>query len=488
MLNNETIQTLLQHLVRAESELQNYSPEQPLYNIEAYITLSQIKSHLINPEVSSKKLAKILKRRFDRIQDSNCQYLHDFNNPANSLCIELAIALSKDLNTPYLCLLMPSLSKTSPEHYLTSSYSDEDIKLYDVILSDDKERLINIPDVVDCAQEDGILKHNSLFEKKIKPLSVEEINRLLTRHPSVASAVSHLNSRVLYKFEGDTLGAAVTRLIQGLRMGGVQSKIHYESASLNATDLNSGMDANTAIVDFAQYLETLDAETKKQLMAAEKVDRYTPSNRIQALSIATAWERLSQPNLSNNNNAIYCVEMIANLLEQILETNHHLYDLVSYQSTALGDYAKLNESMLKSNQLMKEQLASVTSHYCFKEKEHEFKKQLLEEMKEQRLTLRLEEVKFIIQMYLETPKDIILANDIQLIFINNHCSHELYKKLSDHEREAYFEFNPKQKVTVSRAQMNGLFIQKRKHEYNEEETINQNHPKHHKQLTQTKTP
>lgn len=482
MLSDDTIKQLLAVIEQSELALKSYSPQQPLYNVEANATIVKIKSLLLNPETTEKQLIKALKRRWERIQTSNCQYLHDFKNPANSLCISLAMALSATTDKNYLCLLMPSLEKVAASDYLTSSYMDDDIKLKDIILSDCKQRIINIPDVVDSAQEDGLLKHNSLFVQRIKALSIEEIHRLLSRHPSVEAAVTSLNARVLYKMEGDTVGAALTRLIKGLRMGGVRTQTNYASAEMNATDFNSGMDANTAIVAFAQYLETLDPETKKQLMSTGKVDRYAASGLIEKHTVATAWGRLSQPNTKRNQDVIYCVEMIANFLEEILTANPGLYDLVSYQGSALGNIAQLTEAAIQANLLMKAELATIQAHYCYGPDTHEFKMQVLEQIKDMQLPLRLEELKFMIQMYLSAPRDLILGNEIQLIFKDNYCMMDASKGLSEPELQAYFEFNPRQKNKPAAAGPNParLFKDKRKHALKEEEAEAENSAKYQK--------
>ncbi|MGC1183423.1 hypothetical protein [Legionella sp.] len=201
MFTRRIIKKISALITQQEEALKNYSPLTPTYNIKAYLTLSEIKLLLTLPhERMNKFFTQFFDFRWQRIQDTNCQYLHDFQNPANVVCMALAREISHHSNQNYLCLLMPTLNQVSPDEYLTSSYINK-LDLKELILSDNNQRIINLIDVLNGAQEDGVLKYNSLFRGQIKALSFYEINRIISRHPAIKSMVENLNARVLYKNE-----------------------------------------------------------------------------------------------------------------------------------------------------------------------------------------------------------------------------------------------------------------------------------------------
>lgn len=445
MLSNNTINQLLTLITEQEKLLESYSQLSTLYHVEARFTLFEIKNLLINHKSTlSNKLVKMLADRWERIQDTNCQYLHDFTSPANTVCIMIASTLSKILTKNSLCLLMPSLKKVPSDHYLTSSYTDEDISMRDIILSDSNQRIINVPDVLDSAQEDGILKHNSLVNGRIRRLTLSERTRLHSRHPSVTTAFNALTARISYKYDGDTVGAALNRLIIGLTTGGIHEldRNEYEADEFNATEHNAGTDANLAILTFGEYLETLDPETKNKLLSAGKTDRYT-SDSVERITIAQSWTRLSAPEKQEDKimHERYCVKLIAIDLREILDANPELYDLVSYQGQALGDLTKLSEDVVDATKKMNECLSVLQTHYCYDKNDPALAKDLLQEIRTTRLPLTVKEFQLFIQMHLSAPNHSTLTRQIDQAFKNNFYSKNEYKKLSAEEQEHYFKLN-----------------------------------------------
>lgn len=451
MLSNNTIKQLLALITEQEQLLESYSQLSPLYHVEARFTLFEIKNLLINHKSTlSTKLVKMLAERWERIQDTNCQYLHDFTSPANTVCILIASILSKTLTKNNLCLLMPSLKKVPSDQYLTSSYTDDDISMRDIILSDSNQRIINVPDVLDSAQEDGILKHNSLINGRVRKLSLSERTRLHSRHPSVTTAFNALTARISYKYDGDTVGAALNRLIIGLTTGGVHelNGDEYEADEFNATEHNAGTDANLAILTFGEYLETLDPETKSKLLSTGKTDRYA-SGFVEEITIAQSWTRLSAPEKQQDKLMAeqYCVKLIAGDLREILDANPELYNLVSYQGQALGNLVKLNEDVVDATKKMKEHLSVLQTHYCYDKNDPALAKNLLHEIRKSRLPLTVKEFQLFIQMHLSASNDSILTRQIDQVFKNNFYSKNEYKKLSTEEQEHYFKLNTDHKKT-----------------------------------------
>lgn len=469
MLSNDVIKKLLTLCAQQEVALQSYNPESSLYKIEANLTIFIIKSILLNPPNDlDKQLTSILQMRWKRIQDTNGQYLHDFTNPANTLCISVAHELSAATKKNYLCLLMPSLTEVGAEEYTSSSYMDDDVELKEIILSDCNERIINVPDVLSASLNDGVLKHNSLFNQKAQELSYTEIPRFLSRHPSVQEAFDSITAFVLFKLEGDTAGAALNRLINGLRDGGTKRKTTYTVAQFNSTEFNSGMDANVAIVAFAEYLATLDSETHKQLMSAAKTDRDN-ANKISTNTVSTYWQRLMTPRLGERITTIYCVELIADGLEDILENNPGLYELVSCQGASLVKFAQLNETVTRTQKVMLEQLATVQIHSAYPQSEKRLEQYLLIAIEKAQLSLGTDELKFIIQRHLAEPDNSDRNERISSIFKQNHCAADEYKKLSPEEQAVYFKFNKPAKKTSVAANSSSLFNHsKRKMRANDE--------------------
>lgn len=304
-----------------------------------------------------KEILELLALRWKRIEDSDAQYLHDFTNPANRVCITIATILGQMLQRPYLTLLMPSLLTIEPSAYITCNYT-EPLNLRELIISDCNQRLISLPDVLDFAQEDALLKHNSLFEGKQKCLTVTEKERFLSRHPNIRSCYEALNARMAFKYHGDTVGAALKRLIEGLRAGG-RKVLGFNH------EYDSGKNANESIFEFNQYLETLDDEVKTTLMSAKKFDRYDVDQNPKWLSIDSLWNRLARTNDSDYQDAIYCVEIVAARFEEVLNENPGLYDLLSYQGSASQNMATLNEQVEHARVAVNDALASLQTHRSY---------------------------------------------------------------------------------------------------------------------------
>ena len=359
MLTKATIDAFLKLLSSESRKLADDKLASRLHYLEARYTFSQLKQILSHRRhlIDEATLIDCFKERWERIQHSDIQYLHDLTNPANLACSGIARELGDILHVPYLTLLMPSLLAIKVSEYTTSSYAD-DLHLYEIILSDDNRGIIHIPDVIDNAQEDGILKHNYLSDGRVAKLSQREQDRALSRHKAVAKAHEALMHRVDFKLCGDTVGAALNRLIQGLYKGGVRG---------NGFELESGGDANTAIVAFSNYMETLADEIRTTLLEAGKFDRFRfEHDDPEWISVGDLWETLTQPQFEDDNEDIegeqsvnYCVELIADPLAEILEDNSFLYDLVSYEGDAAADLSQLSVAVTQTRISMQDALPTL---------------------------------------------------------------------------------------------------------------------------------
>jgi len=399
MLTEEKIDHFLKQIEAATKALQHYKPETHLYNLEAYLTLQQLKKTLsqkpINPDLLN-ELKSIFSVRWSNIQYTNIEYLHDLTNPASKVCIELSYELGKLTETSYLTILMPSLATVASDEYLTSSYND-DIDLYDIVLSDCGKRIISISDVLSSADIDGILKHNSLFRGKVKALSDSEIRKVLSRHATVKEFYDAIEARTSFKLQGDTVGAALNRLIFGLRAGGVTAGRKLSTKDRGLDD-NSGYDANTAIVEFSEYLETLSPETRKILMDSQKTDRFDFDQNPQKKKVSNLWGRLARPKSTEYMNVLYCVELAANHLEEILIENPGLYDLVSYEGDAIESLAKLEENVVKSHEDMAIQLKTIEKHVFYDDSKNRYLSLELYKLLPH-FNLRAEDIAFIADNY-----------------------------------------------------------------------------------------
>ena len=405
MLSKHVRDAFLQLIAEGKQDLASYESPSWLHSLEARYTLLQLE-HIVlySAPVIEDALLDCFKARWQRVQQSDVQYLHDFINPANRVCIAIAKQLGGLLQRPYLLLIMPSLAEVPITDYTTSSYA-EDLNLKEMILSDCNQHMICIPDVLDGAQVDGVLKHNSLFQKRVKVLSESEQHRVLSRHPTVKTAYEALQARVAFKLHGNTVGAALARLITGLRAGGESTFSRHDPRRQNVS-FDSGKEANEAIFEFNIYLESLDDETRAILMSANKEDQFSESA---SESIAMFWARLTRPShlpgpsiviepallpvsetpseqppllepamlpdpakriirpplVDYRSGGVYCVELIANGLEAILKVHPELYDLESYHGEVSTNLAALDEATMQAGNAMHLGLSTITRQVCY---------------------------------------------------------------------------------------------------------------------------
>jgi hypothetical protein len=312
-------------------DIPEYSQNRPVVHaLEAEFCLYHLQLILQNsqPTQTQSALKNFLRNRWNYLRDTNLQYLHDFESPANQICIVIAKILHELTGHATLSLLMPSLKQVTPDSYITSSYLDEDLDLRHLILSDDNSRLIHIIDTLDYAINDGVLKHTALFNKKSHYLSVSETKRLLSRHPSVRDFYEALETKVQFELHGETLGANLKRLIKGLEEGNVD---HHGS------ETDAGEDANLAIIEFAATLETLSREKRQLLLRAKKLFETNSISRSREYSVQDAWHRLQRRHKhSASNVGVICVKLIGNDLNDILLDNPELYTIPTFDSPDEG--------------------------------------------------------------------------------------------------------------------------------------------------------
>lgn len=252
-----------------------------------------------------------LAKRFQRIINTDIVYPHAPLHPLNLICISLAKKLSPIFKISYLQLLIPTVEVL--ENPITGTSFDEPLQLHEFVLSQDNKRFIEIKPCLDCAVEDGDLKHTSLYNDKQQGLSKEEAERVRLHSAQTRAFYQQITAIVLRKNESTTIGAIIQTLIQGLRRGGAHG-------NNGGSELNSGAAANEAIFRFSVFLELLDEPTKTMLMACH--ERGNPDKKFGDL-----WGRLSRPADSNYQSVIFCVELISSAAERILDNNPQLFNI-----------------------------------------------------------------------------------------------------------------------------------------------------------------
>ena len=357
-LTIQTRKVMLETVQVALKKIPQYKPQSLAFVIEARFILWRIQ-RVLNSDTHNHdmQLKQLFQERWWMIKNSNMQYLNDFTSPANEACIAIAKILASKENESYLAILIPDLAKTPPQQYLTSSYTEEHIDLNFLILSDDFTHIMHVRDVLEGAQDDGVLKCNYLVGERVVKLSMSEEQRLLSRHPSVKAAFDAIQVRKKFKLEGDTVGSAVRRLAQGLRDGGARK---------GGIEHSAGADANVAIFEFNQYRETLAVETLTILDGAAMTDRFL-SFVPEKLEFGQLWAILSQPTYEAKGaqTSRYCVEMVAQKIEELLEANPGLYELCSYQGTGLKQLDDLNVAVVHTMREMDARLSVLEHHDCY---------------------------------------------------------------------------------------------------------------------------
>jgi hypothetical protein len=328
-----------------------------LYVLEARYTLFHVHRLLQNKNNPwlEKTLENFLKTRWERLKNTDAQYFHDIHNPANLMCIEIAKTLGRLQNKPYLPFLIPALGMVPAFAYVASSYDDDNLAFNQLMLSDDGTRMIHIPDVLEFAEQDGALKHSSLFNDKRRDLNIAEENRLLARHPSVENYYHAIRDKINFQLHGETAGAYLARLISGLREGGSLG---------SGEEFIAGEEANIAIADFSIFLESLSEETKRNVLNAGKVDRWR-NGEVKHRTIGHLWELLVNPSKREEDDkqeVRYCVELIADDLENILGESPTLYQLMPFEQEGVGTLASFEEAITQCKTTMLGALNTSKAH------------------------------------------------------------------------------------------------------------------------------
>jgi hypothetical protein len=428
------------------SQLPQYLGEvSALHGLEAQFGLYQLRQVMQSSKNSQqvKALQNYLKHRWSYLKSTDMQYCHDFQSPLNQVCIKIAGILHSLTGLPTLALLMPSLKKISEDNYITSPYTDENIELKHIVLSDDASRIIHVEDVLDFAILDGKLKHHSVISGKTEELSTAEAHRVLTRHESVSLLFDAITEKVHHQLHGETAGAYLQRLINGLTLGNVDH---------NGDEQVAGNDAHIAIAEFEQFLSILDAETRKKIMQASTLYESYSSTRTHAYRIQDCWQRLCRQASGQTSMGTYCVKIIGSELEGILDSNPELYEITAFHDTDLVNLDTLAERVEEVKEIMLNALAQpIKRHLAYGVLPEQKVLEYLAEKIQKNPEFKLD--KAAICFFTETLYEHLGSGQTQLI---EHC-----RKILTHVNETYSRYVIHQACKRMHEPQKALFLQQK---------------------------
>jgi hypothetical protein len=330
-----------------------------LHSLESQFGLFQLRN-ILNSARNDHLVAALrnfLKTRWHYLKNTDMQYCQDFESPLNHVCIKIAEILHNLSGGATLGYLMPSLKQVTADNYISSSYTEESLNMRFLVLNDEANRIIHIEDVLDFAILDGKLKHNSTFARAERELSLTESHRVLSRHETVDFFFSAISDKVHHQLHGETLGAYLQRLINGLTLGNVDHE---------GTEFNAAPQANIAIAEFAIFLDTLDKKTYRAFMNMSTLYESLSSTREETYSIHDCWERLIHKTLPDASVGTYCIKMIGHELENILEENPEMYQMTAFQDTGIISLDTLIERTEQAKNAMLEAFQNpIPRHLCY---------------------------------------------------------------------------------------------------------------------------
>ncbi len=261
------------------------------------------------PPAIMEEIRLFFAERWEVIRGTKLAYPHYTDLSANRLCVQLAQIVSPYLSCCAFQLLMSTLTET------TSSITCTDLNetgLHTFVLGDDGTSFIEVFESLSRVSGMGALYHTGRVDAETHGavlLTESEQHRVINHTP--AAHRYYILSMELFDKQHSTesIGSMLKRLIDGLRSGDV---------SHTGAEYDAGRGANQAIVDFAEFLETLTPRARSDLM-----NRRNSTNK----SFSELWNRLTRSGSTDYRDVIYCVQLIARSLEDLLGRNHSLYNI-----------------------------------------------------------------------------------------------------------------------------------------------------------------
>ena len=313
----------IEKIRKAWNDVEMKDIRESLERFENELTLSEIESYLkTQPNADLSGLKGLLANRWEQIRETNMCYTSMPCNEVNKLCINIAKSI-KDLekSSSFYQLLMPSLQ-------VLVSIQDtqiDDLKLGEFILSDNGVTFIPLAECFrDASVSDhGKLRHlmmiNNNFDMLLSAHEFQRVSNYSTQAKACFAALALLNNS---RIHGRDLASELTRLMYALRGGGARG---------SGQEMNAGDAANLGIVAFKEYWDSLPETVQTSY--------YQQTQHMQS-NLENCLGRLFRPNDSNYRSVSYCVELIANRLEDLIP-------LYQTNSKSLSDLKKGFEDKMR---------------------------------------------------------------------------------------------------------------------------------------------
>lgn len=307
--------TFIGKIAAIRSRLDSYTPQNPKELLawhESYASLSVLEQcFLSSNEQLEENLKHIFKTRWERIRGSYMCYTqripgHPSLSLVNNLFIDLAHVLfplpetEKDIDKlgpgegPYF-ILMPTLEI----HHDVYGTNIHNFKLQEIILSDDERTVIPLINCLKQAtlSDSGELRHLVCINEYFPLLSENEIERMKRHSEAIEAYYEAVKLFIHFKFNGDKFIQNLRALATGLSLGGTNRR---------GQELDSGKDANIAIVNFKTYWDTIPSQQQHAIYE-------------DAPELTDIFGRLFRPRDADYTSTIYCVQTMGDGLRSTIE-------------------------------------------------------------------------------------------------------------------------------------------------------------------------
>lgn len=196
-----------------------------------------------------KPLLEFFAKRWERIRNTNLEYTSVPHAALSQACFAVATFLAPIVKTTPQQILMPTIEYTED----TLGNKLENLKLHEFVLSDDKICFIPVFDCLSLACEDGELRLTVLINGKSRLLSESEKTRVINHSKESKAFYEAIQNRKKFKYESETFGAALKRLMKDLREAGAKK-------NGKKFEENAGREAVEAVRVFNEWRKILTPE------------------------------------------------------------------------------------------------------------------------------------------------------------------------------------------------------------------------------------
>lgn len=319
--------------------------EDEIDKFENNVSLDELESCLksASPEELPNRFIQCLSSRWERISQTSMCYTQKPLNEVNLMCLSIAKLLSplpadsSEIDTlppstgPYF-LLMPTL-KTSEDIYGENIHR---LGLNEFLISDDQKIFIPIAKCLAHAivSDEGEFQHVVSEDRQtFNLLSSSEESRLSHHSVLVTDYVKSIQAYNILRFHRQEITGQLNRLIIDLRAGG-EKKGRDKIGKEYGKEDDSGAKANIGIINFFQFWDNLPKATRKNFLTT-----YPEFKDI--------FERLKRPNDRNFKETRFCVELIANAIENSIHKFNISGDALTQALTIVNQNKEMLEQQIK---------------------------------------------------------------------------------------------------------------------------------------------